>query len=135
MSTTTQATNVLNTKSAAATAIKMAARILSSWGATYDQAAAVLRISRSVYAKAINGALSEVKLDRDQVQRTALVVDMHAAIRTVFSNPDNVKQFMGLPNNNPFFDGQAPMAVIQGGDFSALYETHKRIDALRGARW
>lgn len=127
--------DVLHTKHGAAKAIGLAARILATWGATYDQASNILRVSRSVYAQAIAGTLNEVKLDRDQLQRAALVVNMHGAIRTVFSNPDNVKNFMGMANGNAFFDGRSPFSIIQDGDFVALYETHRRIDALRGAGW
>tara|TARA_Y100001934_G_scaffold283626_1_gene404941 strand:- start:15241 stop:15654 length:414 start_codon:yes stop_codon:yes gene_type:complete len=131
----TQDDNPLNSRSGAAKAIELAGRVLSSWGATYDQAATILRVSRSVYAKALNGQQHELKADRDQLKRAAMVVDMHAAIRIVFSNPENVKGFMGMPNNNPFFDGHSPLEIIGSGDFVALYETHKRVNALRGGGW
>jgi hypothetical protein len=130
-----QNTNPLDSKAGAAKSIELAGRVLANWGATYDQAATILRVSRSVYAKALNGKLQDLKADRDQLTRAAMVVDMHGSIRTVFSNPENVKGFMSMANNNPFFDGRSPMDIIEMGDFIALYETHKRVTALRGGGW
>ena len=42
---------------------------------------------------------------------------------------------MALPNHNPYFNGNSPLAIISCGQFAALYETFKRIDALRGGMW
>jgi hypothetical protein len=125
----------LNGKSGMATAVKIAARILCGWGASYDQATNILRISRSVYANALNGSLQEVKLDKDQLSRAAMVASIHGSIRTIFSNPENVTGFMRMSNNNDFFDGRSPMDVISDGNFISLYETFRRIDGLRGAAW
>lgn len=133
--TNTETPKGLNSKAGAATAITIGARTLANWGATYDQGASVLRVSRNVYAKALNGRLNEIKADRDQILRASMIVDMHGAIRTVFSNPENVKGFMRMKNDNPFFDGRSPLDIIESGDFISLYETHRNLTTLRGAGW
>lgn len=122
-------------KSDAAIGLKTAAEILRRWGASNTEGESILRVSRSVFSKARNNALSEIKLDRDQLARVSMVLNMHAALRTVFENPDNVVGFMGMANENPFFNGRSPLSVISRGDFPSLYETYKRVDALRGAQW
>lgn len=122
-------------KSDAAIGLKTAAEILRRWGASNTEGESILRVSRSVFSKARNNALSEIKLDRDQLARVSMVLNMHAALRTVFENPANVAGFMGMPNDNPYFNGLSPLSVISPGDFSALYEVYKRVDSLRGAQW
>lgn len=135
MKSVTQASEVLASKTDAAIGLKAAAQVLLRWGASGAASEAILRVSRSVLSKARNQSLDEIKLDRDQLARLSLVLNMHAALRTVFENQENVTGFMAMANSNPWFNGQQPLQVIAGGDFAALYETSKRIDALRGAQW
>lgn len=86
----------------------------------------ILRVSRQSLAKADKG----VRLDRDQLTRISLIFNIHAALRQQFSNPDNAYGFMGMRNNNEFFNGRSPLEVIESGDIIALYETFKRIQAV-----
>ncbi|MDR5865748.1 antitoxin Xre-like helix-turn-helix domain-containing protein [Halomonas koreensis] len=120
---------------AAATGLKTAVRILDRWGASGDQVEAILRVSHSTCARARNGSLEAIKLDRDQLARLSYVLNIHAALRIVFDNPENLYGFMGMANHNAFFGGRPPLEVLGGGDFAALYESFKRIDALRGGGW
>ncbi|MBB3140975.1 antitoxin Xre-like helix-turn-helix domain-containing protein [Halomonas organivorans] len=122
-------------KLAAATGLKTAVRILDRWGASGDQVEAILRISHSTCARARNGSLETIKLDRDQLARISYVLNIHAALRIVFDNPENLYGFMGMANHNAFFAGRAPLEILGSGNFAALYETFKHIDALRGSGW
>lgn len=122
-------------KGTAATGLKTAVRILDRWGASGDQGEAILRVSHSTYARARNGSLEAIKLDRDQLARISYVLNIHAALRIVFDNPENLYGFMTMANHNAFFAGHAPLELLGGGDLAVLYETFKRIDALRGAGW
>ncbi len=137
MKTATQnnPSSILFTKEGMAGSLRIAARIVNGWGCTYDQATSILRISRSVYAKAACGSLTEVKLDEDQIQRAAMVISIHGAVRTIFTNQSNVTGFMAMKNLNRFFDGRSPLDVISDGRFVSLYETFRHIDGLRGAQW
>jgi len=110
--------------------------ILDKWGASTDQACSVLRISRSTHTRAkqrTNGW--SVSLDADQMQRISFVLNIHAALRQIFDNPENVYGFPSMPNNNDFFNGRAPLEIMAQGDMISLYETYRRIDSLRGAQW
>jgi hypothetical protein len=60
---------------------------------------------------------------------------MHSALRLVFDNPENLYGFVKLPNHNEFFNGRAPLEVMAQGDMISLYETFRRLDALRGGLW
>lgn len=122
-------------KPTAAAGLKTAVQILDRWGASSSQGEAILRISHSTWARARRHDLTGIKLDRDQLTRISYVLNIHAALRTIFDNPENLYGFMQMPNRNPYFNGQRPLELISGGDIAALYETFRRIDALRGAGW
>ncbi|WP_083007887.1 antitoxin Xre-like helix-turn-helix domain-containing protein [Halomonas sp. GT] len=129
------ASNVIQDKVAAAAGLKAAVRILDKWRATGEQGESILRVSHSSYARARRGDLAEIKLDSDQLARISYLLNIHAALRMLFENPDNVYGFVSMANHNAYFNGRTPLEVIGTGDFAALYETFKRIDSLRGAQW
>lgn len=120
-------------KAHATTGLKTAINILEKWGVVGETGSQILRVSRSTYTRAKRGA--EVSLDRDQLTRVSLILNMHAALRVLFENPENLYGFMRMKNQNPFFNGRSPLEIIEDGDIVALYETFRRLDALRGAQW
>ncbi|HDS1802298.1 TPA: hypothetical protein QEM76_005108 [Pseudomonas putida] len=114
----------------AAVGLKVALRILEGWHATTVQICSILRISSATYRRASRAPTSARKLDLDQQQRVSLVLNIHAALRSVFDNPANVSGFTRLPNHNVFFDSRSPLEVMAQGDMISLYETYKRIQQL-----
>jgi len=110
-------------------AIKTAMNTLDKWGATPEQQQQILQVSKAAYYKYRSGTAAS--LSHDQMTRISYLLNIHAALRTVFENPDNVYGFMKMENHNPYFNGQTPLALISSGDFGALYEVARRIDALR----
>lgn len=126
--------HALSTKDAGAVALRTAVTIMERWKATTRQIENTLRISRSTYARAKDQDRT-VSLDSDQFARISIILNIHAALRTIFDNPENVYGFPFLKNDNDFFNGQAPLDVMSTGSFISLYETFRRIDALRGAQW
>lgn len=116
--------------------LRAALNTLEKWGASFEQAGRILRISRSTYTRARQqGSVWSVSLDADQLQRISLVLNIHAALRLVFDNPENVYGFPNMENHNPFFNGRKPLEIMAQGDMISLYETFRRIDMLRGAQW
>ena len=116
--------------------LRAALRILDKWDASSEQACRILRISRSTYTRAKQtGAEWSVALDMDQMHRISFVLNIHAALRTVFDNPENVYGFPSMDNDNEFFNGRKPLDIMAQGDIVSLYETFRRVDALRGAQW
>lgn len=119
-----------------AAGLHAAVAILDKWRATGDQACRILRISRSTQTRARQQEAGwSVSLDADQMQRISLVLNIHAALRLVFDNPQNVYGFAGMPNHNEFFNGRSPLEIMAQGDMISLYETFRRLDALRGGQW
>ena len=123
-----------STKNVGAVALRTAVNIMEKWKATSKQIESVLRISRSTYAR-VKDPQRPVSLDSDQMARISLVLNIHASLRTIFDNPDNVYGFPAMKNDNAFFDGRAPLEIMAEGSFIQLYETFRRIDVLRGGQW
>lgn len=123
-------------KSQCVAGLRAALNILDKWKASCEQACRILRISRSTYTRARQrDSAWAVGLDSDQLQRISIVLNIHAALRLVFDNPENVYGFPSMKNDNEFFNGRAPLDVMAQGDMISLYETFRRIDTLRGAQW
>jgi hypothetical protein len=124
------------TKTQCVTGLRAAVGILDKWRASSDQACRILRISRSTYTRARQRDPQwTVSLDPDQMQRISFVLNIHAALRLVFDNPENVYGFPSMANHNEFFNGRSPLEIMAQGDMISLYETFRRIDVLRGAQW
>lgn len=124
------------TKDQCATGLRAAVAILEKWQATTEQACDILRVSRSTHARAkLRNREWSVSLDSDQMQRVSFILNIHAALRLIFDNPENVYGFAAMANHNEFFNGRSPLEVMAQGDMISLYETYRRIDSLRGAQW
>ena len=121
--------------SASAIGLRTAVRVMQGWQATQEQMCKILRVSRSSINRAKAGRLDSIALDEDQLDRISFVLNIHAALRTIFDNPENVQGFVTMKNENPFFNGRTPLEIMSDGSFVNLYETFRRIDALRGAGW
>lgn len=113
--------------------LRTAINILDKWSASVKQASLILRISPSAIAHAKNKENTDwtVNLDLDVMQRISLVLNIHSALRLIFDNPENVYGFVGMKNDNEFFNGRTPMDIMAQGDLVSLYETFKQINYLR----
>ncbi|WP_232090224.1 hypothetical protein [Billgrantia diversa] len=116
------------------TGIQVAVTILEKWGATVEQGTAILRVSPETYAQAKQQKPEwQVTLDEDQLARISYVLNIHAALRVLFDNPDNLYGFMAMPNYNEGFDGRSALEVIACGDIGTLRETWLRVNMERPA--
>ena len=114
--------------------LRAAVTILEHWKADRNQIQQVLRVSRATLLRA-KGEASASRLDCDQLERISIVLNIHATMRTLFKNSANVYGFMARPNDNDFFNGQAPLDVISHGSMLTLVETYRRISRLRNGVW
>jgi len=121
-------------KRVAAVGLKAAMSILDKWGSTPEQVQAILQMSKASFYK-LRKDSAAVQLSHDQFERLSYLLNIHAALRTLFENPENVYGFMAMKNHNPYFNGRAPLELIGSGHFGTLYEVYKHIDALRGGQW
>jgi hypothetical protein len=102
-----------------ATVVKIAARVLTGWSSP-EVIPRILDLPGSTCEAVAQDNLRDLQLTEEQLHRASLVLDMHASLRTLFMNPENVKRFMTMPNNNEPFAGRAPLDLIASGDIGEL---------------
>ena len=95
---------------------------------------ALLGIGRSTLHK-YQAAPASARLSPDLLERISYLLNIHAVLRILFENPENVYGFVRMPNNNPFFNGKTPMEILSTGLMSALYEVFHHLDAIRGGQF
>lgn len=113
-------------------AVRAAMNIMDKWGCSAEQQQNILQLSRAAFYKYRSQETRTASLSHDQLTRISYLLNMHSALRIVFSNPENAYGFMGMKNHNPFFNGATPLSLIEGGEFGSLHEVAKRVDVLRG---
>ncbi len=113
--------------------LRTAINILDKWGASVKQTSSILRISASTYALVQSKENTDwsTSFDADVIQRISLILNIHSALRSIFNNLDNVYGFVGMKNDNHFFNGRSPLEVMVQGDLVSLHEVFKCIDSLR----
>ncbi len=66
----------------------------------------------------------------DTMSRIGYLLGIHRALRTLFSNPENVYGWISRENDD--FNGQSPLQRMLGGDVTDLAYVRQYLDALRG---
>lgn len=113
---------------------KAAIEILKNWGCNAKQSMAILQIKQpSFYRYKKDPSLA--RLSQDQLTRVSYLLNIHQALKIIFSNSENVNSFMSLENHNAYFEGAKPLDIISSGNFADLHEVAMRIDALRSGQW
>lgn len=115
-------------------AFKVALGICDKWECSVAEKEAIFGMPRSTLHRNTKKPL-EAKLSGDQIERVSYILNIHQALRIVFSNSENIYGYMNMKNNNPYFNGQTPMDIIKTGSFGSLYEVFTRINAMRGGQW
>lgn len=66
----------------------------------------------------------------DTMCRIGYLLGIHRALRTLFSNSENVYGWVSVENDD--FNGQTPLQRMLGGDVTDLAHVRQYLDALRG---
>ena len=111
-------------------AIKALIRLLSAWGATNDQAAALVGMSGSTWERVRAGTWRQ-SLGQDQLLRASALIGIYKGLHLLFAD-DMADRWPGLRNSGPLFGNLSPVeAMIQGG-IPVMLDVRRHIDALRG---
>ena len=71
------------------------------------------------------------KLDQDQLTRVSLVIGIFKALNILYSER-LADVWVSLPNTNPIFGGETPLAYMKKGGVPALLRVRQLVDARRG---
>jgi uncharacterized protein (DUF2384 family) len=74
--------------------------------------------------------INKTSLTHEQQARVSYILNIHAALRMLFDNPENLYDFMVVTIHNDFFDGRKPIDIIASGSLDALSDIFKYIDSL-----
>ncbi|MCG9674754.1 hypothetical protein L1D33_14495 [Vibrio chagasii] len=100
-------------------------KILERWEANNVQILSILGISNS-----IDQILSSGQLSTEQITRISYILNIHAALRTLFNNDKNVYGFMIMENKSIFFSGERPLSLIESGDLKAIERVANHLISL-----
>src|SRR5215813_6354462 len=95
--------------------------------------------ARQLLGGVSNGAFYQLKrgqkktLDQDKLTRISLLIGIFKALNILYS-PKLADAWMSLPNSNPMFKGETPLAYVIKGGVPALMRVRQLLDARRGAR-
>jgi len=95
--------------------------------------------SRQLLGGISNGVFYQLKrghkktLDQDKLTRISLLLGTFKALNTLYSRK-LADTWVNLPNSNPMFEGEAPLAYMIKGGVPALVRVRQLLDARRGGR-
>jgi hypothetical protein len=115
-------------------AISTALNILNKWDCSEKEKMAILGVGRSTLHK-YQSSPESARLTPDLLERISYLLNIHALLRTIFENPDNIYGFVRMPNRSRFFGGKAPMEIMSSGLMTTLYEVYKHLDAIRSGEF
>ena len=114
------------------TAIKGVLRVAKHWDIRDDDTRALLGGISSGSFYALKSQAPKT-LDEDQLTRISLLVGIYKALNILYSHK-LADAWMGLPNTNPMFAGDAPLNYVKRGGIPALMRVRQLLDARRGGR-
>ncbi|MGH9447482.1 MAG: antitoxin Xre-like helix-turn-helix domain-containing protein [Terriglobia bacterium] len=95
--------------------------------------------ARQLLGGVSNGVFYQMKrgqkktLDQDKLTRISLLLGLFKALNILYSRK-LADRWVSLPNSNPMFEGEAPLAYVIKGGVPALIRTRQLLDARRGGR-
>lgn len=113
-------------------AVKWFLRIATLWDLRDEDA-------RQLLGGMSNGAFYELKktglriLDQDRLTRISLLTGVFKALNILYSKR-LADRWVQLPNANPMFGGESPLANMIKGGMPAMLRVRQLLDARRGGR-
>jgi len=86
-----------------------------------------------------NGAFYELKrkprgtLDQDRLMRISILTGIFKALNILYSKR-LADRWVQLPNENPMFEGEAPLAYMMKGGQPAMMRVRQLLDSRRGGQ-
>jgi hypothetical protein len=71
-------------------------------------------------------------LSLDTLTRVSLILGTLKALRILYTDRGLADHWVKLPNSNPLFGGNAPIAYMAHGEMDNLYRVRRLLDARRG---
>jgi hypothetical protein len=116
------------TDSEAAAMFRAVLNLVSKWGLTDDQAAALLDLPVRTFRRW--KAEGPGRIGRDGKARLSNLIGIHKALRIVFREPQRGYRWIKAPNET--FAGASALSVMLGGELTDLMRVRRYLDSVRG---
>lgn len=97
-----------NASSATRIGMRTSLKILEEWGCNQKQVQALLRLPKNYN----DLDFEQVSFNQEQIERINYILNIHAGLNALFSNPENIYGFMNMVNHNHLFNSAKPIDVI-----------------------
>ncbi|MFA5960962.1 MAG: MbcA/ParS/Xre antitoxin family protein [Tatlockia sp.] len=115
------------------TAFKVVLAILDKWQCGAEEIQTLLGLKRSTFFK-YKSLPEKASISKDLAERLSYILNIHAALRILFSNPDSIYGWVRKPNQAPFFNGKSAMDIMLQGRVVDLWAVASRLNAERGGK-
>ncbi len=111
-------------------ALKSVLNILDKWECTTEEKITLLGLKRSTYFN-YSKAPESANIDINLLERLSYILNIHAALRILFTNPDSVYQWVRKPNKAPLFNNQTALDKMLSGYVSDLSDVSRYLNAKK----
>ncbi len=106
--------------------------IFSQWHLTGAQQMTLLGLSNEKTLYNWKKQPEKAKLTRDLLERTSYILGIYKSLQILFSDPALADRWLSTPNDNPLFNGTAPLDRLLAGQIIDLAVVRNLLDAERG---
>lgn len=114
-------------------AFKAVLNILGKWHCNTEETQTLLGLKRSTLFK-YKSTPEKASISSDLTERLSYILNIHAALRILFSNHESVYGWIRKPNQAPFYNGKSAMDIMLQGRVVDLWAVASRLNAERGGR-
>jgi hypothetical protein len=111
-------------------ALKAYRRLVTQWGLTGQQAAALLDVSTSTWER-LKQEGKDKSLSQDQLTRISALIGVYKGLHLLFVDA-MADRWPRLPNRGPLFAGLSPIDSMIRGGIPQMLDVRRYVDAVRG---
>ncbi len=115
------------------TAFKVVLTIFDKWQCSTEESLILLGLKRSTFFKYKNKP-EGASFSPDFIERLSYLLNIHGALRVLFSNPESIYQWVRKSNKAPFYNGRSAMDIMLQGRVVDLWSVASRLNAERGGK-
>ncbi|WP_417533669.1 antitoxin Xre-like helix-turn-helix domain-containing protein [Marinobacterium stanieri] len=108
-------------------ALQAVMNILQKWGCSTEEMKKLLGIENDRELLELQQSSGIRNISADTLERLSYLLNIHAALRTSFTESDSIYGWVRKPNSDPFFGGRSAMDVMTQGRVNDLYEVMRRL--------
>ncbi len=106
--------------------------IFSQWRLTGAQQMTLLGLSNEKTLYNWKSQPEKAKLTRDLLERTSYILGIYNSLQILLPDQALADQWLAIPNDNPLFNGTAPLDRLLAGQVVDLAVVRNFLDAERG---